>query len=66
VDRSPVCGVKEPSPERPASVLQHCPHARFYLSRGAASLLDERKTETLARKVRQHSYTLSYSPLLSH
>jgi glucosamine-6-phosphate deaminase len=42
------------SPQYPASVLQDLPHARFYLTRGAAGKLDERRfidfaaTDTLA------------------
>lgn len=32
-------------PQYPASVLQDLPHARFYLTRGAASLLTERRFE---------------------
>jgi glucosamine-6-phosphate deaminase len=44
------------SPQYPASVLQDLPHARFYLTRGAAGKLDERRfidfaaTDTLARE----------------
>jgi glucosamine-6-phosphate deaminase len=33
------------SPQAPASVLQDLPNARFYLTKGAASLLSERKYE---------------------
>jgi glucosamine-6-phosphate deaminase len=36
-------------PQYPASVLQDLPHARFYLTRGAASLLAERQYEDLRR-----------------
>jgi glucosamine-6-phosphate deaminase len=44
------------SPQYPASVLQDLPHARFYLTRGAAGKLDERRfidfaaTDTLSRE----------------
>lgn len=43
---------------RPASALQAFKGARFYLSKGAAGLLDERKTENLAKKVAQGSQLL--------
>jgi glucosamine-6-phosphate deaminase len=37
------------APQNPASVLQQLPNARFYLSRGAARLLVERKFEDFSR-----------------
>jgi glucosamine-6-phosphate deaminase len=40
---------REPSPMYPASVLQGMPHARFYLTKGAASHLVERKFEDFCR-----------------
>lgn len=40
---------------RPASVLQAVKGARFYLSKGAAGLLEERKTENLVKEVAQGS-----------
>jgi glucosamine-6-phosphate deaminase len=42
--------VQEPmSPSSPASVLQTMPHARFYLTKGAASRLVERRFEDFVR-----------------
>ena len=40
---------EEMSPAAPASVLQTMPHARFYLTKGAASRLVERRFEDFAR-----------------
>jgi glucosamine-6-phosphate deaminase len=40
---------EEMSPAAPASVLQTLPHARFYLTKGAASRLVERRFEDFAR-----------------
>ncbi len=42
---------RAPSVDYPATCLQGMPGARFYVSRGAAGWLDERRTETLQRKV---------------
>ncbi len=40
---------EEVSPASPASVLQSMPHARFYLTKGAASMLTERRFEDFSR-----------------
>jgi len=40
----------EKGPQYPASVLQDLPNARFYLTRGAASLLTERRFEDFCRE----------------
>jgi glucosamine-6-phosphate deaminase len=40
---------KEKNPQYPASVLHDLDHARFYLSKGAASLLEERRFMSLAQ-----------------
>lgn len=45
----------QPSTEIPATCLQSHPGARFYVSSGAASLLKERRTETLHRKIMERS-----------
>lgn len=41
---------KDPSPEYPATVLQHVKGARMYLTKGAACKLEERRVEDVRRK----------------
>ena len=40
---------EDKNPQYPASVLHDLPHARFYVTKGAASLLDERKFISLTQ-----------------
>jgi len=46
-----------PSIDFPATCLQSVPGARFYVSQGAACMLDERRTDTLHRKIVDKSLT---------
>lgn len=48
---------QSPSIDFPATCLQSLPGARFYVSQGAAGMLDERRTETLYRKFVEQSLT---------